>query len=81
MNGLSACIWGFALPYAINPDQGNLGGKIAYVFADVLVFAVIYIFFQIPETKGRTYVEIDELYKQRVAPRKFKQTNLVSIVD
>ncbi|EHK99053.1 putative General alpha-glucoside permease [Glarea lozoyensis 74030] len=75
MNGLSACIWGFALPYAINPDQGNLGGKIAFVFGAVLVFAVV------PETKGRTYVEIDELYNNGVSPRKFKETNLVSIVQ
>jgi hypothetical protein len=81
MNGLSACIRGFALPYAINPDQGNLGGKIAFVFGAFLLFAVVYIFFQIPGTKGRTYVEIDEFYNNGVAPRRFKETNLVSVVQ
>jgi hypothetical protein len=24
MNGLSSCIWSFALPYAVNPDQVNI---------------------------------------------------------
>jgi len=81
MNGLSACIWGFSLPYAINPDAGNLGGKIAFVFGAVLVFAIVYIFFQIPETKGRTYIEIDELWNRGIPPRKFKETNLVAVVE
>lgn len=80
-NGLSACIWGFALPYAINPDQGNLGGKIAFVFGSVLVFAVAYIWCQIPETKGRTYIEIDELWERGVPAWKWRKTELVSVVE
>jgi hypothetical protein len=76
MNGLSACIWGFALPYAINPDQGNLGGKIAYIFGAILVFAVVYLFFMLPETKNRSYVEIDELWTRGVPARKFETTRL-----
>lgn len=81
MNGLSSCIWSFALPYAINPDQGNLGGKIAYVFGSVLVFAAVFIYFMVPETKGRTYVEIDQLWEQGVPPRKFKSTVLVTVTS
>jgi hypothetical protein len=81
MNGLSQCIWGFSIPYAINPDQGNLGGKIAFIFGSVLVFAIVFIFFMVPETKGRTYVEIDELWKQNIPARKFKKTNLVHVTD
>jgi len=81
MNGLSACIWSFALPYAINPDQGNMGGKIAFVFGGVLVFAVVFIYFFVPETKGRTYIEIDELWSRNVSPRKFAETQLVTVVE
>ncbi|KIV98804.1 uncharacterized protein PV09_09454 [Verruconis gallopava] len=81
MNGLSSCIWSFSLPYAINPDQGNLGGKIAFIFGSVLVFATIFIYFMVPETKDRTYVEIDQLWKQGVPPRKFKSTNLVIVTE
>lgn len=80
MNGLSSCIWSFALPYAINPDEGNLGGKIAFVFGSVLVFAVVFIFFFVPESKGRTYIELDELWAQKIPARKFQQTKLVTVV-
>ena len=39
MNELSSCIWSFSIPYIINPDQANLGGKIAFIFGRVLIFA------------------------------------------
>lgn len=80
MNGLSGSIWAFCLPYAINPDQANMGGKIAFVFGGILVFAVVFIFFFVPETKGRTYIEIDELWNGGVAPRRFGSTVLTSVV-
>jgi hypothetical protein len=81
MNGLSVRIWGFSLPYVTNPDQGNLGGKIAFVFAVILVFTIVYIYFQIPETKRRTYIEIDELYERGVPPRRWRATRLRSVVE
>lgn len=79
MNGLSSCIWSFALPYAINPDQGNMGGKIAFVFGAVLVVASVFIYFMYPETKRRTYIEIDELWNRGIPPRHFARTDLITI--
>lgn len=79
VNGLSSCIWTSALPYAINPDQGNLGGKIAFIFGAVLAFSTMFAFFMIPETKGLTYIEIDTLWERGVCARQFKSIVLVSI--
>jgi hypothetical protein len=81
MNGLSSCIWSFSLPYAINPDQGNLGGKIAFIFGAVLAACAVFVFFMVPETKGRTFIEIDELWSRRIPARKFKETVLVTVAD
>jgi hypothetical protein len=78
VNGLSSAIWAMSLPYAINPDQGNLGGRVAFIFAGVLALCVILIFFMVPETKGRTYTEIDELWSRGIPPRKFKETTLIT---
>lgn len=73
--------WQTSLPYAINADQGNLGGKIAFIFMAVMAGCAVFIFFAVPETKDRTYAEIDELWARRVAPRKFKQTTVVTVSD
>ena len=37
----------------------------------VIAVTAIFIFFFIPETKDRTLEEIDEMFQNRVAPRKF----------
>lgn len=79
VNALSASIWGLSLPYAVNPDEGNLGGKIAFIYAGLLVLSIVFIFFFIPETKGRTYAEIDELWQRKVAPRHFAKHKLIAI--
>lgn len=81
MNGLSSCIWSFSLPYAINPDQGNLGGKIAFIFGAVMFASCVFIFFLVPETKGRTWIEIDELYKRGVPAWKWKDTKVSMVVE
>ncbi|KAL2841030.1 general substrate transporter [Aspergillus pseudoustus] len=76
VNGLSNCIWSFSLPYIINPDQANMGGKVAFVFFGILVPCDLFVFFFYPETKGRTFAEIDELYARGVPARKFAATIL-----
>jgi hypothetical protein len=80
-SGLSSCIWSFALPYAINPDQGNLGGKIAFIFGAVMVLSFIFIWVMVPETGGRTFNEIDELYKRGVPAWKWSQTKVETVVE
>ncbi|KAJ0418877.1 general substrate transporter [Aspergillus carlsbadensis] len=84
VNGLSNSIWAFSMPYLVNPDQANLGGKIAFIFFGILAICDVFVFFYYPETKacytflGRTFEEIDELYAMGISPRKFSQTVLGS---
>ena len=49
------------------------------LYSGVLVVATVFVYFCIPETKGRTYTEIDALWAQGVPPRKFASTNLVPV--
>jgi hypothetical protein len=50
-NGLANAVWSFALPYVINPDEANLGGKVAFIFFAILVLADVFVYFYYPETK------------------------------
>lgn len=80
-SGLSSCIWSFSLPYAINPDQGNLGGKIDFIYGAVMVLSFIFIWVMIPETAGRTFIEIDELYRRGSPAWKWSQTQIVTVAE
>ena len=59
------------LPYMFNPNAGNLQGKVAFVFGATSVATCVYTFFYHPETKGRSFEEIDELFIKRVPARQF----------
>lgn len=61
-----------AIPYAMNEDQGNWRGKIGFLFAGLGALCAVYCFFCLPETKGRTFEELDILFERKVPSRKFK---------
>ncbi|CAI7595655.1 unnamed protein product [Penicillium manginii] len=65
-------MWSFVAPYMFNPGYGNLKAKIGFVYgAFMLIFAVLAFFF-VPETRRRTYEELDELFMNRVPTRQFR---------
>jgi hypothetical protein len=63
VNGVAGAISGVALPFLVNPDQANLGGRNAFIYEGFLAFASVYIWWKWPETKGLQFAEIDELFK------------------
>ncbi|OQE18626.1 hypothetical protein PENSTE_c017G01926 [Penicillium steckii] len=66
-------MWSFVAPYMFNPGYGGLKAKIGFVFgAFMLIFAVMAFFF-VPETRRRTYEELDELFMNHVPTREFRK--------
>jgi SP family general alpha glucoside:H+ symporter-like MFS transporter len=61
-----------AAPYVLNSDQANLKGKAAWIPAGFTVVLIVWSFFRLPETKGRSFDELDILFAKRVPARKFK---------
>ncbi|RSL40815.1 hypothetical protein CEP54_016010 [Fusarium duplospermum] len=65
-------MWSFVAPYLFNSDYANLKAKIGYVFgAFMLIFAIL-AFLYVPETRRRTYEELDELFMKKVPTRQFR---------
>ncbi|EAW24623.1 putative MFS alpha-glucoside transporter [Aspergillus fischeri NRRL 181] len=68
--------WGlimqFTIPYMINPDAGNLGGKVGFIFFGTGLIAAIGGWYLYPETKGISFEAMDELYASGTAPRLFR---------
>lgn len=60
-----------ATPYLINTDQANLGGKICFIFFGLSVPMCIWLYFYMPELKGRNYAEIQEMFNKNVPSREF----------
>ncbi|KAJ5111278.1 hypothetical protein N7532_001813 [Penicillium argentinense] len=65
-------VFAVVIPYAMNEDQGNWRGKIGFVFSGLAMLCAMYCFWFMPETKGRTFEELDILFERKVPSRKFK---------
>ncbi|KAM5351206.1 hypothetical protein ACJ41O_003929 [Fusarium nematophilum] len=67
-----SCLVLQVMPYLINSDELNLGGKICFIFFAFSVPMCVYLYFCLPEMKGRNYAEIQEMFDKNVPARKFK---------
>ena len=64
-----ACAVG--IPYGLNPDSGNLRGKLAFVFLGTAIPCLVWCFLALPETKGRTFEELDLMFHRKVPTKVF----------
>jgi hypothetical protein len=56
--GFAGWLVGFVSPFLINPDAGNLGAKVGFVFAGLGVPLCVIFYFLIPETKGLSFDDV-----------------------
>lgn len=58
-------------PYMLNPTAGNWKGKTGFVWGGCAAVFFVWTFFRLPETKGRTFEDLDILFANRVGAREF----------
>jgi SP family general alpha glucoside:H+ symporter-like MFS transporter len=58
-------------PYLLNPGAANIGAKIEFLYGGISVFSLLWCIFRLPETKGRTFEELDILFERKVPARQF----------
>lgn len=63
-------------PYFMNPSAWNLRGYTGFVWGGCATLILVWSWFRLPETKGRTFEELDVLFADRVPARKFKSTHV-----
>jgi len=74
---LTALLLSSVFPYFINPNELNWGGKVMFLFVGAELFIMVGLYFFQPETKNRSYPDIDALYANNIPPRKFKEFVIV----
>ncbi|KAJ5689993.1 hypothetical protein N7462_004385 [Penicillium macrosclerotiorum] len=63
-------------PYLINTSAANLGGEIGFIWGSLTFVGLIWAYFYLPETDGRTLEEIDEIFMKNIPARKFSTYHL-----
>ncbi|KFZ06821.1 hypothetical protein V501_07041 [Pseudogymnoascus sp. VKM F-4519 (FW-2642)] len=65
---------GVITPYMLNPTAWNWKGKSGFFWAGLCFFCSVWSYFRLPEPKGRTYGELDDLFARGISARNFKGT-------
>lgn len=64
----------YTTPLMLSPQAAGWGTHIGFFYGGTAALYLIPCYFLLPETKGRTYAEIDELFARGISPRKFGTT-------
>lgn len=59
-------------PYFVNPTAWNLKGYTGFFWGGTALLTLVWAFFRLPETKGRSFEELNLLFAKRVPTRQFK---------
>ncbi|UZJ55551.1 hypothetical protein CBS101457_004871 [Exobasidium rhododendri] len=78
---LTAILTTLLLPLITAQDAGNLGAKAYLIFAGLMLMILISAALLLPETRGRTSLEIDELYARKVSAWRWKGFETRSEID
>ncbi|RAK97553.1 MFS alpha-glucoside transporter [Aspergillus ibericus CBS 121593] len=77
LSNITVVIWSVifavAIPYALDTTGANWGGKVGFLFAGIGVLDTLWCYFFLPETKGRTFEELDWMFQEKVPTRQFGQ--------
>jgi len=63
-------------PYMLNPTQLNWGRKMAYFWAGMCALCWLYAYFRLPEPKGKSFGQLDELFARGVKARDFSNVDI-----
>ncbi|OLN88135.1 Maltose permease MAL31-like protein 1 [Colletotrichum chlorophyti] len=63
-------------PYFINPNSLNLKGKTGFIWGSTAFCTFVWAFFRLPETKGRSYQELDYLFHRKIPTRLFETVDI-----
>lgn len=63
-------------PYFMNPEQWNLKGYTGFFWGSTAFITFTWAFFRLPETKGRSFEELDWLFAKRTPTRAFAKAHV-----
>lgn len=71
----------FTIPYLLKAPYADLGAKVGFIYGSLCVVMVVVAFFCIPEMKGRSLEEVDQLFESGEPLRKFGRVKTRPVDD
>ena len=65
VDAMCGIVTNICTPYLINPGEANAGGKTDFLLGGISIFTFMWCYFRLPDTKNRTYEELDLLFERK----------------
>jgi SP family general alpha glucoside:H+ symporter-like MFS transporter len=78
VQAVASIVFTVAMPYMLNTDEANWRGKAGFLFGAISLVCCVWCWFRIPESRGRTFEELDILFERKVPARKFATYDLLA---
>ena len=75
---LGRFVFTVAMPYMLSSDQANWRGKAGFLFGGISVVCLVWCWARLPESRGRTFEELDILFERKVPARRFREYDLLA---
>ncbi|KAF3490877.1 uncharacterized protein GIQ15_00394 [Arthroderma uncinatum] len=63
-NWLWNCVIAVITPYMVDPEKGNMGAKVFFVWGATCTLSMLFAFFYVPETKGLSLEQVDQMLEE-----------------
>ncbi|GAD99182.1 hypothetical protein NECHADRAFT_76534 [Paecilomyces variotii No. 5] len=73
---LTTFVTSFTVPYLLSAPYATLGGKIGFIYGSICFVMVVVAWFLIPELKGRSLEEVDQLFMSGESLWKFGKVRM-----
>ncbi|KAK9238970.1 putative MFS transporter [Lipomyces kononenkoae] len=77
VQGVGNIIFGVVTPYMLNPSQANWAGKTGFLYGGFSFICSIWCWFRVPESRERTFEELDILFEREIPARDFSKYDLL----
>ncbi|KAJ5719366.1 Maltose permease MAL61 [Penicillium malachiteum] len=78
---VGALIYGQLMPHMIQTAAWNWGAKSGFLCGGVMAISFVWAYFRLPETKNRTFAEMDILFKNNINARDFEKKKVDIVTE
>ncbi|KAL7940728.1 general substrate transporter [Trichoderma barbatum] len=71
VNIVTNFLFSFFTPYLLNAPYANLQSKVGFIFGALAICSFFFAYFCVPEMKGRSLEEINEMFDKEIPTRQF----------
>ncbi|KAH9209485.1 sugar transporter [Leptodontidium sp. 2 PMI_412] len=71
VNVATSFLVNFSVPYLLYTPYAALGSKVGFIFGGIIVCALIFTFFCVPECKGKSLEQVDRMFQEGIPLRHF----------